>query len=147
VDYGPEFGTKGIATQEPPKVGSPYPMLVPQVDVDGNDLPGIRMPEIAVPLATYLGWNFMNERTGPTSELASLTGSFIPFARTRADRKQTNDPRPSVEERYKSKDAYLELIAKSANDLALKGYVLKEDVPRIVQQAGARWDWITGNPH
>ena len=147
VDYGSEFGTKGIATQEPPKVGSAYPMLVPQVDVDGNDLPGIRMPEIAVPLATYLGWNFMNERTGPTSELASLTGSFIPFARTRADREQTNDPRPSVEERYKSKDAYLELIAKSANDLALKGYVMKEDVPRIVQQAGARWDWITGNPH
>jgi hypothetical protein len=89
----------------------------------------------------------MNERTGPTSELASLTGSFIPFARTRADRERANDPRPSLEERYKSKDAYLELIAKSANDLALKGYIMKEDVPRIVQQAGARWDWITGNPH
>jgi hypothetical protein len=147
VDYGPEFGTKGISTQEPPKVGSAFPMLVPQVDMDGNDLPGIRLPEIAVPLATYLGWNFMNERTGPTSELASLTGSFVPFARTRADREQTNDPRPSVEERYKSKDAYLELIAKSANDLALKGYVLKEDVQRIVQQAGTRWDWVTGNPH
>lgn len=147
VDYGPEFGTKGIATQEPPKVGSAYPMLVPQVDADGNDIPGIRMPEISVPLATYLGWNFMNERSGPTSELASLTGSFIPFVRTRADRERANDPRPSVEERYKNKDAYLELITKSANDLALKGYVLKEDVPRIVQQAAARWDWVNGNPH
>ncbi|HEY2383187.1 MAG TPA: alpha/beta hydrolase domain-containing protein [Terriglobia bacterium] len=147
VDYGPEFGTKGIVSQEPPKVGSAFPMLVPQVDADGNDLPGIHMPEIAVPLATYLGWNFMNERTGPADELASLTGSFIPFARTRADRERNNDPRLSIAERYKSKDAYLELITKSANDLALKGYVMKEDIPRIVQQAAARWDWVTGNPH
>ena len=72
--------------QEPPKVASSYPMLVPQVDSDGNDLPGIRMPEIAVPLATYLGWNFFNDRSGPTNELASLAGSFIPFPHTRAER-------------------------------------------------------------
>jgi len=116
-------------------------MLVPQVDSDGNDLPGIRMPEIAVPLATYLGWNFFNERPGPTSELVSLTGSFVPFARTKAERELANDPRPSIEERYKSKEAYIELITKSANELAAKGYVIKEDIPRIVQQAGARWDW------
>jgi hypothetical protein len=143
VDYGPDFTTKGIVAQEPPKVGSAFPMLVPQVDADGNDLPGIRMPEIAVPLATYLGWNFMNERSGPTNQLASLTGSFIPFARTRADRERAGDPRPSIEERYQNKDAYLELITKSANDLALKGYVMKEDISRIVQQAGTRWDWVT----
>lgn len=147
VDYGPEFATKGIVTLEPPKVGSAFPMLVPQVDADGNDLPGIRMPEIAVPLATFLGWNFMNGRSGPTNELAALTGSFIPFARTRADREKSNDPRPSIEERYKNKGAYIELITKSANDLALKGYVMKEDVPGIVEEAGARWDWVTGNPH
>jgi hypothetical protein len=112
-----------------------------------NDLPGIRMPEIAVPLATYLGWNFMNERSGPTNELAALTGSFIPFARTHLDRERTNDPRPSIEERYRSKDDYLELISKSANDLATKGYILKEDIPGIIQQAGTRWDWVLGNPH
>jgi hypothetical protein len=142
VDYGPDFASKGVISQEPPKVTSSYPMLVPQVDADGNDLPGIRLPEIAVPLATYLGWNFFNERSGPTTELVSLTGSMIPFARTRADRESTQDPRPSVEERYKSKDAYLELITKAANDLAAKGYVIKEDIPRIVQQAGSRWDWV-----
>lgn len=147
VDYGPEFTTKGLISQEPPKVGSAFPMLVPQVDADGNDIPGIRMPEIAFPLATYLGWNFMNERSGPTSELASLTGSFIPFAHTRGDRERTNDPRPSIEERYKSKDAYLQSITSSANDLAAKGYILKEDIPRIVQQAGDRWDWVLGNSH
>src|SRR6185503_8070585 len=129
VDYGPDFTTKGIITQEPPKVKSAYSMLVPQVDADGNDLPGIRVPEIAYPLATYLGWNFFNERSGPTNELASLTGSMIPFARTRTDRDRANDPRPSIEERYQSRSQYLELITKSANDLAAKGYLIKEDIP------------------
>jgi hypothetical protein len=147
VDYGPDFLSKGVISQEPPKIKSAFPMLVPQVDADGNDLPGIRMPEIAVPLATYLGWNFFNERSGPPTELVSLTGSMIPFARTRADRERANDPRPSIEERYQSREQYLELITKSANDLAGKGYVIKEDVPRIVQQAGARWDWVMGNSH
>jgi hypothetical protein len=142
VDYGPDFASKGVIAQEPPKVTAAYPMLVPQVDADGNDLPGIRLPEIAVPLATYLGWNFFNERSGPPSELVSLTGSMIPFARTKADRERANDPRLSVEERYKSRGAYLELITKAANDLATKGYLMKEDVPRIVQQAGTRWDWV-----
>ena len=142
VDYGPDFVSKGVISQEPPKVTSAFPMLVPQVDADGNDLPGIRMPEIAVPLATYLGWNFFNERAGPTTELVSLTGSMIPFARTRADRESAHDPRLSIEERYKSKDAYLDLITKSADDLATKGYVMKEDIPRIVEQAGTRWDWV-----
>jgi hypothetical protein len=145
VDYGADFVTKGLITEQPPKLQSAYPMLVPQVDPDGNDLPGIRLPEIAIPLATYLGWNFFNERSGPTNELAALTGSFIPFARTRADRERTNDPRPSIEERYQSREQYLDLISKSANDLAAKGYLLREDIPRIVQQAGSRWDWIIGS--
>ena len=100
------------------------------------------MPEIAAPLATYLGWNFFNNRSGPTNELASLTGSFIPFSRTKAERERANDPRASIEERYKNKDAYLDLIEKSATGLAANGYLLQEDIPRIVGQAGARWDWI-----
>jgi len=147
VDYGPDFVAKGIISQEPPKVKSPFPMLVPQVDSDGNDIPGIRMPEVSVPLATYLGWNFFNERSGPTSELASLTGSMIPFARTRSERERASDPRPSIEERYKDREQYLSMVSKSANDLADKGYVMKEDVPRIVQQAGSRWDWVMSNSH
>ena len=69
---------------------------------------------------------------------------MIPFARTKADREKANDPRPSIEERYKNKDAYLESITKSATDLAVKGYLIKEDIARIVQQAGARWDWVNG---
>jgi len=147
ADYGPDFISKGIITQEPPKIKSAYTVLVPQVDSDGNDLAGIRMPEIAVPLATFVGWNFYNERSGPTTELVTDTGGMIPFARTRAERESTNDSRPSIEERYKSREQYLELITKSANDLAAKGYLIKEDIPRIVEQAGTRWDWALGNSH
>ena len=144
ADYGPEFVTKGIVSQEPPKLGSGFPTFIPQVDADGNDIPGIRMPEIAVPLATYTGWNLYNDRSGPTNVMSTTTGSFIPFPRTRAERARTNDPRISIEERYQSRAQYLDLISKAANDLVSKGYLIKEDVPRIVEQAGARWDYVLG---
>lgn len=146
ADYGSDFLTKGLITQEPPRIGASFPMLVPQVDADGNDIPGIRLPEISVPLATYLGWNLFSERAGPTRELATLTGSFVPFPQTRAERERTRDPRLSIEERYSSRDQYLNRIAKAADDLVSKGYLIKEDVPRIVQQAGTRWDYVMSEP-
>ncbi len=142
VDYGSEFLSKGIIAEEPPKMGSAYPSLVPQVNVDGNGLAGIRMPELAVPLATYMGWNLYNERTGPTHVVAVSNGSFIPFAPNRADRERTGDPRLSVEERYTSRNHYLGLITQAADDLVSKGYLIEEDVPRIVEQAGTRWDYV-----
>jgi hypothetical protein len=144
ADYGPEFLSKGIVSLEPPRVGAAYPILVPQVDPDGNDIPGIRLPEIAVPLATYLGWNLFNEAFGPTTEIATLVSSFVPFARSRADRQRTGDSRSSIEERYKNREDYLDRITKTANDLATQGYLLTADIPRIVQQAATRWDWIMG---
>ena len=142
ADYGPDFVKKGIVTIEPPKLSSTFPALIPQADPDGNDIPGIRMPELLVPLATFTGWNLYNDRSGPTNVMATTTGSFIPFARTRVERARTGDPRSSIEERYKNKEDYLDRITKSANDLASKGYLLTQDVQRIVQQAATRWDWI-----
>ncbi len=146
VDYGPEFLPKGIITQEPPKLGPAYPSLVPQADADGNGLAGIRMPELAVPVATYMGWNLYNERTGPTHVVAVSNGSFIPFAPTRAARERTGDPRLSVEERYRGRDHYLGLIRNAADDLVSNGYLIPEDVPRIVEQAGTRWDYVMFPP-
>ena len=105
----------------------------------------IGVPELLVPVATFTGWNLYNERSGPTNVMSTTTGSFMPFARTRAEREKSGDPRPSIEERYKGKDDYLDRVTKSANDLASKGYLIKEDIPRIVQQAGARWDWVIAN--
>jgi hypothetical protein len=143
ADYGPDFITKGVVAQEPPAIKSAFTMLVPQVDADGNELAGIRLPELAVPVATYTGWNMFNEASGPTNVVSSMQGSFIPLARTRADREKSGDPRRSVEERYRGRDQYLAEIAKAANDLVTKGYLLKADVPRIVAQAGTRWDYVT----
>jgi hypothetical protein len=143
ADYGPDFIAKGIVVQEPPKVGSAFPVLVPQVDADGNELAGIHVPELTVPLATYTGWNLFNEQSGPADVLSSMQGSFIPFARTRAERERTHDPRRAIDERYQSRDEYLALVSKAANNLVETGYLLKEDVSRILEQSGARWDALT----
>jgi hypothetical protein len=142
ADYGPDFITKGIVSFEPPKVASAFPVLVPQVDADGNELAGIRLPELAVPVATYAGWNLFNERAGPTNVVSSMQGSFIPLATTREDRGRAQDPRPSVEERYASRADYLGRISKAANALVEQGYVRSADVPAIVEQAGTRWDYV-----
>jgi hypothetical protein len=142
ANYGPDFISKGIVSQEPPKIGSAFPILVPQVDADGNELAGIRVPELAAPLATYTGWNLFNERSGPSNVVSSMQGSFIPLPRTRADREQSNDPRRAVQERYRSRDEYLASVASKANELVGKRYLLADDVARIVEQAGGRWDYV-----
>jgi hypothetical protein len=144
ADYGPEFISKGIVVNEPPRVGAAFPILVPQVDADGNERAGIRMPELAVPVATYTGWNLFNERAGPTQVLSSMQGSFIPLARSRVERERTNDPRRSVTERYQTREEYLGLITQAGRALAAERYVLADDVARIVEQAGTRWDLVMG---
>ena len=141
ADYGPDFIRKGIVTQEPPVISSAFAILVPQVDADGNELAGIRVPELAVPVATYTGWNMFNEKSGPTNVVSSMQGSFIPLARSKAEREASGDPRRSIEERYRGRDQYLAEITKAANELVAKGYLLKNDVARIVAQAGTRWDY------
>ena len=146
ANYGPEFSSKGVVSQEPPIIGKAFPILVPQVDADGNELAGIRMPELSVPLATYTGWNLFNERSGPPTVVSSMQGSFIPLARSRADRERAGDPRRAVDERYQGRADYLAQITKAARDLVQRGYVLEPDVARIVDQAGTRWDHVAGRP-
>src|SRR5262249_15507058 len=128
ADYGPKFASEGVVTIEPPKMGRPFPILVPQVDADGNDIADVRMPDLTIPLATYTGWNLFNDRSGPPDVLSSMQGSYVPLARTAADRKRANDPRSSVEERYRGKDDYLAKVTSAANDLVKQGYLLDEDV-------------------
>jgi hypothetical protein len=128
-------------TLEPPRVGTAFPMMVPQVDADGNGLAGVRMPELAVPLATYTGWNLFNDRSGPTSVLSSMQGSYIPLPKTSAERKRTGDPRQSIEERYHDKEQYLGLVRKSAQELIDQKFLLAEDLPVILRNAGRHWDY------
>src|SRR5262249_62099387 len=78
LDFGPRFGD-GIVTLEPPRVGRPFPVLVPRVDADGNDLAGVRIPEMAVPVATYTGWNLRDPKTGFAGHRISFAGSYVPF--------------------------------------------------------------------
>ena len=80
--------------------GALLPLLVPQVDADGNERSVIRLPEIAVPLATYTGWNFRAPSVGSPDQLYPLLGSYIPFSRTKAEREERKDPRPSVAVRH-----------------------------------------------
>jgi hypothetical protein len=123
--------------------GTPLPLLVPQVDADGNERAGIRLPEVAVPLATYTGWNFRNAATGGTNQLVPLLGSYIPLPRTRAERDASRDPRPSVEERYSSRQQYLDAIDKAAAALVKQGYLLAGDVPSVVKRATDHWEMAT----
>ena len=128
VVYGPEFRSKGVVTVEPPEVLSAFPILVPQVDTDGNELGGLKMPEVAVPLATYTGWNLFRAEAGPSDVLASMQGSYVPFPRTKAEQMDRHDPRTSIEERYGSRQDYLDQVSSVASALVGEGYLLADDV-------------------
>jgi hypothetical protein len=120
---------------------SALPFLVPQVDADGNELAGIRVAEVAVPLATTTGWNFRAERIGNSTTIVALLGSYVPLARTRAEREARRDPRPSVEERYKGRDDYLQKIRAAAAALVKERFILEQDVEDVVQRATKHWDY------
>jgi hypothetical protein len=124
--------------------GAPLPLLVPQVDADGNDIAGIRHPELAVPLATYTGWNFTNPARGAPDTLATLTGSYLPFAATEAQRQASGDPRASLAARYEDRSTYLQQVEAAGNQLVDQRYLLPADVAPIVERAGRHWDLLTG---
>ena len=140
ADYGPRFYSEGIVELEPPKIGPAFAVLAPAVDQDGNETAGIRLPEVAIPLATHTGWNLFNDKSGPTDEISSMQGSFLPFPRTKAEREANGDPRKSVEERYAGRAEYLGKVAEVAVDLARQHYVLDTDVPAMIDSAGEKWD-------
>lgn len=140
LDFGPEFRTKGIISQEPPKVGESFPVLIPQVDRDGNETAGIRLPELAVPLGTYTGWNLRDAKIGAEDEIQSMVGSFIPFAKTKAEREQTGDPRLSIEERYANRAEFLAKVEAAAKPLVAQRVLLDRDVEKAKEKAAARWD-------
>lgn len=134
LDFGPRFRTLGIVAFEPPKLGPAYVALLPQVDADGNEIGGIRLPDVAVPLGIYTGWNLRSAELGAPGELYSMAGSFIPF------------PRAEIDKRYGSREGYLRRVEEAARRLAREGYVLERDVPSLVQRAGRQWDYLTSAP-
>ncbi len=142
----------GFAAITGPRAGNPLipdfsgpralPLWIPQVDADGNELGGIRLPEVAVPLATYTGWNFRSPAAGSPHDLVMLMGSWIPFARTAADRAAVKDPRPSIAERYSSLVDYLTKIDAASATLVAQRLLRSEDLPAIRREAATRWDYL-----
>jgi Alpha/beta hydrolase domain len=139
LDFGPQW-KEGIVSLEPPKIGRPFIVLVPQADADGNDLGGVSLPELQVPLAAYTGWNLRDPRIGAGDLRLSFYGSFIPFARTAAEREKTHDPRLSIVERYSSREQYLGKFAEAALKLIHDRFLLREDLPAALERGKREWD-------
>lgn len=119
-----------------------YGGLVPQSDADGNDLGGVRLPELQVPLATYTGWNLRDPSIGAPEQRVSFLGSWIPLARTAEERKKSGDPRLSVAERYKSQEEYMSKFEQAAKKLVEQRFLLQEDLPAILERGRLEWKTI-----
>ena len=117
--------------------GQAYVTLVPRVAGDGNEVAGVRLPGVAAPLGTYTGWN-VYRAPYPEGELCDREGSFIPFARTRAEREAAGDPRPSLEERYGNQEGYLRRVTEVVRDLLRARFLLPDDAARYVDEAARR---------
>ena len=133
LDFGPRWQKERIPDFQPPVIRGDYKVLAPRCGPDGNELGCLLPPEVAVPVATYTGWNLRSADVGAAGQLVSLTGSYIPFPRTKADRERTKDPRLSVQERYGSRDEYVRQFTKACDKLKTDGYLLEEDTNRLIE--------------
>ena len=138
-DYGPDFWEKGIQTVFPPKPlpDQEYPIRVPMVDADGNPIAGIRYPDVEVPLGTYTGWSLRKKGFAEGDQFWN-TGSFVPFARTKAEREASGDPRPSIEERYRDHDDYVSKVTACCDKLVQERLLLRQDADRMIDAAKSR---------
>ncbi len=141
LDYGPNW-RDGILAVQPPHVGKPFPVLVPQVDADGNEIGGVHLPEISVPLATYTGWNLRDPSIGAPTQRVAMEGSSMGFPKDAAARKQSDDPRKSIAERYPDREAYLAQFARAEDELIQQRWLLPEDRPVLLQRGAEEWDLL-----
>jgi hypothetical protein len=136
-DFGKGFDyadMRGAMGATPPRIVGIIPQLMPRIDADGNETSGIRSPLVEAPLGSYVGWN-VTASGFQAGRYCGNTGGYIPFAATRAERLAKGDPRPSLEERYPSRDAYVARVTAAADALVKQRYLLAEDAARIVAQA------------
>jgi len=135
LDYGlrVQDGRISSAPASPPS-DEGYIILVPKTDADGNDVSGIRLPWIRVPLGTYTGWNLQTAELAE-GELSGLLGSYLPFAKTQSERVRTADPRMSIEERYKDAQDYLDRMRGEMEAMVKDRFLLAEDVEPLLGDA------------
>jgi hypothetical protein len=142
LDFGPNW-RQGVLSIEPPKVGPAFPVLVPQVDADGNERDGVRLPEISVPLATYASWNLRDPSIGAPNQRVAFEASYLPFPQTAADRQRTKDPRKSIAERYHDRDDYMTRYKAAVDDLMTARWILREDRDSLLNRGAQEWNEAT----
>ena len=143
MDLG-EHADQGVPALPARFTGAPYPSRVSAVDADGNETGGVRMPDVSVPVATHTGFNPRHHEGGGEGQILEYLGSTVPFPRTAAERAAASDPRPSLAERYASRDAYLAAVRGAAERLVEGRYLLAGDVDLCVAIAGERYDAVAG---
>ncbi len=139
LDMGPRWETDGIADNVPPKIGKPYVCLVPQVDKDGNEIAGIKLPALQLSLATFVGWSMRSPSF--SNSLKRNTGSVFPMPVTTEAQRKANDPRKAILERYPTREDYLAQITKSLLHLKSKRFLLDEDVTRLLMEFAQLTYW------
>jgi hypothetical protein len=138
-DWGATFNYvdgSGVPSRMPPGIRNVIRMKVPRVDADGNELGGVPVVLREAPLGTYLGWNVVADGFHK-GKICNYAGGMIPFAKTRAERLATGDPRLSLEERYKTHEGYVDAVRAAAAKAVKQGFLLQEDGDRLVAEASA----------
>lgn len=140
-DFRAGYRSRGVIANEPPPVGGSYAVLVPQSDKSGNDMGGVRMPEISCALGSFTGWNLRDASAGNSEYLLSQAGSYIPLPWTGEDRRPGGDPRPAVKQRFANKAEYRACVEQKVSELIDRRLLLPSDSEPIMQAAMRHWDW------
>ena len=141
-DWGPQFDASdasGVPGNAPPKIKQVLRTLVPKVNADGNEVGGVPVVLLDAPLGTYLGWNITadGERPFHKDKICNYAGGMIPFARTKAEREAANDPRLSLEERYRDHAGYVAAVRKAAAHAVAQRFLLQKDADALIAAAEA----------
>jgi hypothetical protein len=142
IDFGLNW-RDGILNMQPPKVGEAFPILVPAIDADGNERDGVRLPEISVPLASYLSWNLRDPSIGAPKERVAFEVSFVPFPKTEAERQRLRDPRRSIADRYEDHEDYLARFTNALDKLIQQRWILPEDRTAVLERGEREWGLAT----
>jgi hypothetical protein len=143
LDHGSEFAIRRRLTRFPPQPKGTYPVLVPAYGPDGNERGMLEVPSVAAPIGTFTGWNLRSPALGADTELLSLTGSYIPFARTASEASAAGDPRPALLQRFPTFDTYERAYTSSLRLLTAERYLLPEEEPGLLALARRfreRWE-------
>ena len=145
--YGVNWDSDQSEVQlHPPQMRNDYRVLVPKVDLDGNEIGCLQPPEVAVALGTYASWNLYPESHPAYPDLVGLSGAFFPFETTKAAREESGDPRRSIQERYPTQQNFVSALEAACKQLVKRGFLLDSEVHVLLEKYGKRYLDLTGLP-